>query len=59
MLASFYYHRLHVVQLRVLYDLTGIEAFAARAARFERYAHQPLSRARAFVEKACFKLRHY
>jgi hypothetical protein len=47
------------VQLRVLYDLTGIEAFAARAARFERYAHQPLSRARAFVEKACFKLRHY
>lgn len=59
MLASFYYHRLHVVQLRVLYDLTGIEAFAARAAQFERYAHQPLSRARAFVEKACFKLRHY
>jgi hypothetical protein len=59
MLASLYYHRLHAVQLRVLHELTGIEAFAARAARFEAYARRPVSRARAFVEKAWFKIRHY
>lgn len=59
MLASLYYHRLHAVQLRVLHELTGIEAFAARAARFEAYARRPVSRARAFVEKAWFKIRRY
>lgn len=57
--ASLYYHRLHAVQLRVLHELTGSAAFAARAARFEAYACRPGSRARAFVEKAWFKLRRY
>jgi len=59
MLASFYYHRLHAVQLRVLAELTGIEEFAARAARFDDYARRPVSRARAFVEKAWFKVWRY
>jgi hypothetical protein len=59
MLASLYYHRLHAVQLRVLHDLTGIDAFADCAARFEVYARQPLLRGRAFVEKAWFKVRRY
>jgi hypothetical protein len=59
MLASLYYHRLHAVQLRVLYNLTGLETFATCAARFEAYTHRPLFRARAFVEKAFFKLRRY
>ena len=59
MLASLYYHRLHAVQLRVLYELTGIEAFVTRAARFESDARRPAARARAFAEKAWFKLRHY
>jgi hypothetical protein len=59
MLASLYYHRLHAVQLRVLYDLTAIDAFAEYAARFEAYAGRPVCRARAFVEKAWFKVRRY
>jgi hypothetical protein len=59
MLASLYYHRLHAVQLRVLHELTGNDAFAARAARFEGYARRPISKARAFVEKAWFKVRRY
>lgn len=59
MLASLYYHRLHVVQLRVLHDLTAVEVFADYAARFERYAGRPLFRARAFVEKAWFKVSRY
>jgi hypothetical protein len=59
MLASLYYHRLHAVQLRVLHELTGNDVFAARAARFEGYARRPISRARAFIEKAWFKIRRY
>jgi hypothetical protein len=59
MLASLYYHRLHAVQLRVLHELTGSEVFAARAARFEADARRRLSRARAFVDKAWFKLVRY
>jgi hypothetical protein len=59
MLASLYYHRLHAVQLRVLHDLTGVDTFAECAVRFEAYARQPLLRARAFVEKAWFKVRRY
>ena len=59
MLASLYYHRLHSVQLRVLHELTGVDAFAECAERFEAYARRPISRARAFVEKAWFKARHY
>jgi hypothetical protein len=59
MLASPYYHRLHVVQLRVLGDLTGRTAFAERAARFDAYARQPLSKTRALVEKAWFKVSRY
>jgi hypothetical protein len=59
MLASLYYHRLHAVQLRVLYDLTGVEAFAACAARFEAYLRRPSFRSRAFVEKAYFKIVRY
>ena len=59
MLASLYYHRLHAVQLRVLHDLTGVGAFAECAERFESYARRPVSRARALVEKAWFKARHY
>jgi hypothetical protein len=59
MLASLYYHRLHAVQLRVLHALTRKDAFASRAVRFEEYARRPISRARAFAEKAWFKVRHY
>ena len=47
------------MQLRVLYDLTGVEAFAACAARFEAYMRRPFFKTRAFVEKAYFKLRRY
>jgi hypothetical protein len=59
MLASLYYHRLHVVQLRVLHDLTAVEVFAGCAARFEGYARRPVYRACAFVEKAWFKVSRY
>lgn len=59
MLASSYYHALHITQLRVMFRLTGKAVFAEYADRFEAYRRSRLKRARAFVQKALFKLRHY
>ena len=59
MLASRYYHRLHIVQLRVLHRLTGIGTFNAFADRWQGYLDSPINRTRALVEKAAFKLLHY
>ena len=59
MLASRYYHTLHITQLRVMHRLTGIDAFSACADRFQTYLDRPSHRALAFGRKAIFKLRHY
>ena len=42
MLASRYYHTLHITQLRVMHRLTGIDVFAACADRFQTYLDRPL-----------------
>jgi hypothetical protein len=59
MLASRYYHRLHIVQLRVLQRMTGNTAFGVVADRWQRYLDSRVKRTRAFVEKAAFKIFHY
>lgn len=59
MLASTYYHRLHVTQLRVMHRLTGDAVFDQWASRWNAYLQNPWLRRRAFVRKAWFKLRHY
>jgi hypothetical protein len=59
MLASRYYHSLHVTQLRVMHRLTGDHEFNDRATRFEHYLEKRTNRVRALVLKAAFKLRHY
>ena len=59
MLASPFYHRLHVVQLRVMANLTGDLRFAEVADRWEGYARHRSNRARALVEKSIFKLLYY
>jgi heparosan-N-sulfate-glucuronate 5-epimerase len=59
MLASPYYHQLHITQLDVLHELTGLEIFATVGARFASYERNPLYRARALAEKSWFKIRHY
>jgi len=50
---------LHVVQLRVMYKLTGDPCFAAVAERWEGYARRRSNQTRALVEKSVFKLLHY
>jgi heparosan-N-sulfate-glucuronate 5-epimerase len=59
MIASAFYHRLHIVQLRVLHHLTGETAFLQMANRWESYARNPIYRARAQAGKIAFKLCHY
>jgi len=59
MLASAYYHRLHVVQLRVLHRLTGQSEFSRFSDRWQDYLASPTNKARAYIQKAAFKLRHY
>ncbi len=59
MLASPFYHRLHIVQLRILQRLTGEAFFGSVADRWEGYTRSPLKRSVALVGKAIFKLCYY
>jgi heparosan-N-sulfate-glucuronate 5-epimerase len=59
MIASRFYHRLHIVQLRVMHRLTGDEAFAECANKWEAYARSCFKRTRALGYKSAFKLCYY
>ena len=59
MVASPFYHHLHIVQLRVMYKLTGEPVFAAYADRWENYMHSRANRTRALCYKSVFKLCYY
>jgi heparosan-N-sulfate-glucuronate 5-epimerase len=59
MVASPFYHRLHVVQLRVMYRLTGDEVFIRYANKWEAYARSRAKRTRALCYKSAFKLCYY
>jgi hypothetical protein len=59
MLASPFYHRLHIVQLRVMHRLTGSTVFAKVADRWEQYHASTLNRMRAILYKGAFKLFYY
>lgn len=59
MVASPFYHQLHIAQLRVMQRLTGEEMFATYADRWETYARSPGMRTRALCYKSAFKLCYY
>jgi heparosan-N-sulfate-glucuronate 5-epimerase len=59
MFASPFYHRLHIVQLRILYRLTQDETFRRYATRWDGYRHSRAKRTAAFLYKAIFKLCYY
>ena len=59
MLASPFYHRLHIVQLRVMAKLTGETIFSDFAERWSRYQGSRVKRSRALVYKSVFKLCYY
>ena len=59
MLASPFYHKLHIVQLRVMYRLTGQKLFADFANQWQAYAGRWSNRSRALCYKSIFKLCYY
>lgn len=59
MVASPFYHRLHVVQLRILSQLTGVPRFARVAENWQNYGRSPAKLARALCYKSAFKLCYY
>src|SRR5690349_16541594 len=59
MVASRFYHQLHIVQLRVMHRLTEEKTFAEFADRWERYSESRAKRTRALCYKGAFKLCYY
>ncbi len=59
MLASSFYHRLHIVQLRVMATMTGEPVFAEMAEKWLAYTRSAWKTRRAFAMKALFKLCYY
>lgn len=59
MLASPFYHSLHITQLAVLHAWTGERLFRQFAERWDGYRRNRGNRARALAEKSFFKLCHY
>lgn len=59
MVASPFYHQLHIIQLRVMHRLTGEDTFARVADRWESYGRSRGKRTRALCYKGAFKLCHY
>jgi heparosan-N-sulfate-glucuronate 5-epimerase len=59
MVASPFYHRLHIVQLRIMHQLTGEAEFARVADRWEGYTRSRTKRTRALCYKSAFKLCYY
>jgi len=59
MVASAFYHHLHIVQLQVLHRLTGDQLFARYADRWQTYANSRMNRTRALCYKGAFKLFYY
>jgi hypothetical protein len=59
MMASPFYHRLHIVQLRIMQRLTGLEMFGEYAERWESYERSQIKRITALGYKSVFKLCYY
>jgi hypothetical protein len=59
MLASPFYHQLHIVQLRIMAKLTGESEFAEVAQRWDDYTRHRTNRTRALIAKGAFKLLYY
>jgi hypothetical protein len=56
-ITSMFYHKLHIAQLNVMYNLTSIATFKEYADRWERYRCNPFNKYRAFLVKVLQKLK--
>ena len=55
-ICSPFYHKLHIAQLNVMYDLTGRDEFKHYAERWDNFQHNRLYRNIAFCKKAIQKV---
>lgn len=58
-MASPFYHTLHIVQLDVLYRLTGSKTFLEYFEKWNRYRNKRMNVAKAVCYKSVFKLLYY
>jgi len=56
-LASPFYHRLHIAQLNVLYDLFNIKKFKMMSKRWESYSLNKFKKGKAIILKVCQKIK--
>lgn len=56
-LANPFYHKLHIAQLNVMYDLTGKEEFKKYSEIFQRYQANPWYRVKTFIKKVVVKIK--
>jgi hypothetical protein len=59
MIASRFYHRLHITQLRIMHEITHEPVLAEYASRWESYTRSRTKRTRALCQKGAFKLCYY
>jgi heparosan-N-sulfate-glucuronate 5-epimerase len=59
MIASRFYHSLHIAQLRIMHRLTQDPSFASFADKWESYGRSRSNRTRALCWKTAFKLCYY
>ena len=55
-ICSLFYHKLHVAQLMVMYDLFGSDIYREFAEKWNKYLNSKWKRARAFIKKAFQKV---
>jgi len=59
MITSGFYHRLHIIQLQIMWQLTNIETFQQFSQNWHAYTGSRAKRTRAKIVKAIFKLLRY
>ena len=59
MIASRFYHSLHITQLEIMAQLTENSTFSDHATLWNAYTHNRIYRTRAFAQKVLFKLLKY
>lgn len=55
-ICSPFYHRLHIAQLSVMYELTSTNIYKLYADKFQEYQNNGINRKRAFMKKAMQKI---
>lgn len=56
LLASPFYHNLHIAQMQAMYKLTGEEIFKEYAERWRKYQRNPFCKGLAFIKKSIQKI---